>query len=180
MFGKERPQRPSRGVIAENANRSVDERFAELHRQHADRISRFVRRRSAAALVDDIVADVFVSLYKEMIRGTEPSEGWLYMVARRRIVDHWRSEERLQRVVTRLHQASRSEAGYDTIDDVLWVDQMLGTLNARQREALFHRYVRDTSLEEVAKSLQISERAAESLLARGRRSLAQSVRSVAS
>ena len=101
--------------------------------------------------------------------------GWMIVVARRRFVDHLRQTQREQ---TRLAliglDRDAMEPDWDSIgsDDALL---LLGQLASDQRAALIFRYIDDLAVRDVAELLGRSVSATESLLARGRRELAQRV-----
>ena len=142
-------------------------------------IFQFVLARSGdRAIADDVVADTFLAAAHALATGKEEVIGrpWLFVVARRRLIDHWRRGERERNRLKRLLELdpSRREHGhYDELpsngasDGVL---EALRSLPERQRAAIALRYLDDYSVTEIAEAMEIEYRAAESLLARGRRS----------
>lgn len=125
-------------------------------------------------LVDDIISATCECAMRAQLRGTirEVTPGWLQVVARRRLIDHWRAQDGQQGRAQRL--ASETQLVVEPHDpeaDALpgWVDD----LPERQRRALILRYVDGHSVAEVARQLESSYRATESLLARSRRGARQ-------
>lgn len=161
-------------VPAEGGREANRERLAALFDQHHDAVYRFSLARSGSpALAEDICAETFTEAARLYASASvEPvSIGWLLTVARRRLVDHWRSESRRRRRMERFTAEAQSQMSYDLIPEP--DDQVVGALNslsARQRAALTLRYLDDFSVVEVADALDCSYQAAESLLARARRS----------
>lgn len=88
-------------------------------------------------------------------------------------MDHWRRSATRRRLTVRLahHDALTVPSGdsHQPEDRVL---EALSSLPDRQRAALCLRYLDDFSVNEVAESLGVRYQAAESLLARARRSFA--------
>ncbi len=128
-------------------------------------------------LAEDLTAETFANAADRFAagRGTEVTAAWLMTVARRRLVDHWRRAasqrnrwERFGRQTLRLLEVEPS--GADSHDEDERVLAALSALPERQRGALTMRYIDEMSVSEVADSLELTYQAAESLLARARRS----------
>lgn len=150
-----------------------------LFEQHHDRVYRFLLARSGSAQVaEDVASDTFTDVARMCAsgRGGEITEAWLMTVARRRLVDSWRGAERHRRRVQRVSQlrpkvGAAADAGHDDL-----VVAALQSLADRQRLALTLRYLDDLSVAEVAEHLEMTYRAAESLLARARKSFERAYR----
>lgn len=122
-------------------------------------------------IAEDLTAETFAaaSRHFDAGRGAEVTPGWLFTVARRRLIDHWRAGESHGNKLRRLADVQRVSEPPDTDPDGR-VDVALASLPERQRAALSLRYLDDFSTSEVAAALEVSYKAAESLLARARRS----------
>jgi RNA polymerase sigma-70 factor (ECF subfamily) len=151
-------------------------RLEQLFDESYDSVYRYcLARCGSRVLAEDIAAEVFAELARRFGQGNvEPlSEGWLITVARRRLIDHWRSTDRHRRRLERV----AAMAGPNYVETWQEPDEVvlaaLGSLPARQRLALTLRYLDDLSVQEVADVLECRYQAAESLLARGRRSFAK-------
>ncbi len=105
-------------------------------------------------------------------RNETVSVAWLLTVARRRLIDHWRAQERHRRRLQRVIATSPPQVAVlpETDGAVL---AALRSLPDRQRLALTARYLDDLSVQEVADMLDTGYQAVESLLARARRSFAK-------
>lgn len=126
------------------------------------------------ALAEEITAQTFEAAARQFAcgHGGEVTPAWLTVVAKRRLVDHWRHLAARARAVARLDGAHRQRdepSEFSRDDDVT---AALESLPTRQRTVLTLRYLDDWGLDEIAGGLGISYRAVESLLARARRSFA--------
>lgn len=122
-------------------------------------------------VAEDVTSDVFVAAARA-IGGSDPTQvtrTWLLTTARRRLIDQWRRQSTQRNIAKRL--LSLPDSGTATLsDDRDRVHRALATLPDGQRLALTLRYLDNHSVAEVADELAVSYSAAESLLARARRS----------
>lgn len=135
----------------------------------------FLEHRSGnRAVAEDLTAQTFEAAIERFDagRGEEVTPAWLRTVARRRLVDHWRSLGAQRRRHARLILEYR-ETAPPPDDPDSEVDIALASLPIRQRAVLLLRYVDDLSVSEVAETLELTYKATESLLVRARRSFAQ-------
>lgn len=141
-----------------------------------DAVYRFsLARCGNATVAEDIASETFHAAANALTLGQEETIGrsWLFVVARRRMVDHWRRAERDRRRVLRVlelgeaqGQTSIEQATDGSGDAIL---AALASLPPRQRFALTLRYLDDRSVAEVAETMDLPYRTVESLLARGRK-----------
>jgi len=133
-----------------------------------------VVRTGSHTVAEDITAATFVDAARHVTKGDGPvvDVAWLYMVVRRRLVDHWRSAERHRRRIRRIIEWRAADGVVNTDADPTpeMVHQALASLPDRQRALLTLRYLDDRSVAEIAEALELTYRAAESALARARRS----------
>lgn len=156
----------------------VGDRRSELSRlfnDHYDAVYRFCRARTGSAdMADEVASDAFVEAARLFADGrqSEVTIGWLISVARNRMIDRWRANERQRKRLERLLQfrSERNDTSSTTQDEA--VMQALASLPERQRSVIVLRYLDGYSVSEVADALGCSYQATESLLARGRRSFA--------
>ena len=162
------------------ATRSCADTLERMFAQSFDRVFRFcLSRTRSVTRAEDVVSETFADAARTSERDPEAplGEEWLIAVARRRIIDMWRRDERERRRVTRLTSLRESfEAGqpansHDERDHVVLA--ALDELPERQRVALVLRHVDGYSVERVADTLDVSYRAAESLLSRARRNFSE-------
>jgi RNA polymerase sigma-70 factor (ECF subfamily) len=129
-----------------------------------------------AAVAEDLTAETFLAAVGATQQGAVPdvTVAWLIGVARHKLVDHWRRQNRDER--------SRTRAGRrDDVDDMddPWEEEVdraalyaaLAQLNGHQRAALTLKYLDGLTVAEVAEHLDRSVRATETLLVRARTAL---------
>ncbi len=159
---------------------STDFSLAAMYQAQASAIFGYVLMRCGSrSLAEDITAQTFLdaSRHDASGKGWEVSPGWLRVVARRRLIDHWRASSRHDRRIEALTTQMRSQrAPEDDLDDR--VQQALNSLSTPQRAALTLRYLEDFSVSEIAESLNLSYKAAESLLSRSRAAFAAAYEAV--
>lgn len=83
---------------------SGDDRFASLYRAHFRHIYAYCRRRVFPDQVDDLVADVFMAVWRR-IDDAPDADGalpWLYRVAHLTASNHWRGIRRKRRLQEKL------------------------------------------------------------------------------
>lgn len=127
----------------------------------------------SAAVAEDLTQDTFLAAVAELKknRQVETPVAWIYGIARHKLLDHYRRQERMERTV---HAATEAQA-YErelVVDDT---DEgreraiaALASVAAAQRAALVLCYIDGFSMAEAAELLGRSVEAVESLLARGR------------
>jgi len=115
------------------------ERFEALFRAHYTRVFRFVARRSAQAVVDDVVAETFLVAWRRLDDAPDDVLPWLLGVARRTLSTQQRSARRRAALGAKLADAHRAfeveqaEAGGELGAAVV---DALKRLGARDREAI--------------------------------------------
>ncbi len=126
-------------------------------------------RCGSRSVAEDLTSETFAAAIGRFDAGcgAEVTTAWLRTVAKRRLIDHWRRLASRDRSLIRLAGLATAPPApaTDPDDDV---DRALSSLPERQRAALVLRYLDDLSTSEVAVTLDISYKAAESLLARAR------------
>ena len=108
--------------------------FGSLYHRHYRAIREFCRRRVPKDVVDDVVAEPFLTAWRRIddIPRGEQSLLWLYGVAYRVIGNHWRSAARRRRLEDRL-QVINGGAASGTDDAVVAADQRRMVLDAAAR-----------------------------------------------
>lgn len=124
------------------------------------------------SVAEDVTARTFEAAARAFAdgRGHEVTPAWLTTVAKRRLVDHWRKAGRRERLGEALQSAAKTSAP-TPVADTPEVWEALDALPPSQRAAVTLRYLEEWSVSEIADGLDLSYKAAESLLARGRTSL---------
>src|SRR5215211_3336420 len=134
----------------------------------------FARCRDAG-LAEDLTSETFMAAVSAVNRDSaaEMTVGWLIVVARRRLVDHWRRREREHRVVI-TWDADQPDDAPDLWEQSIDVDLALAALERvgpHHRAALTLRYLDGLSVAGVACVLDRGFHATEGLLQRARRAL---------
>lgn len=154
-----------RGVMGDEA------RFERIYRAYADQVHAYARRRSDAVTADEVVADVFLVVWRRLDH--VPSEGlpWLLAVARRVLANHRRSRRREVALRDRLgevwpgHQPQADQG----------LLSALGTLGERDREVLLLVAWEGLSHAEIAEVLSIRRAAVATRVHRARQRLANAL-----
>ena len=143
--------------------------FQRLLDEHRTDVYRFLVAAVGRQAADDCFQETFLSALRAYPRLRDASNlrGWLFTIATRKTLDHWRGERRRPIPLERLPERAAPEPPDG--DPELWT--AVGTLPPMQRAAVIHRYVLDLSYAEIAGALGISEDAARANAYEGRRKL---------
>ena len=143
--------------------------YHRLHDEQRVDVYRFLVASVGRQAADDCFQETFLSALRAYpkLRDASNLRGWLFTIATRKALDHWRVEGRTPLPVERLpeHEAPEPTDG----DPQLW--RAVRTLPPMQRAAVIHRYVLDLPYAEVAQALGISEEAARANTYEGRKKL---------
>lgn len=123
------------------------------------------------AVAEDLTQETFVAAVREikMKAQVEAPLPWVMGIARHKLLDHYRREEREERRLALAFAGESQDVEFDPggASDASALDA-LGQIPGAQRAALSLRYLDGYSVPEVAHALGRSVHATESLLARGR------------
>lgn len=113
-------------------------RFEQIYRAHADAVAAFARRRSDASTADEVVADVFLVVWRRLEEIPQDPLPWLLGVGRRALANRLRSAAREQALYGRMRRelpapATASPSRSDLDEAVL---AALRRVNERDREVL--------------------------------------------
>jgi RNA polymerase sigma factor (sigma-70 family) len=102
----------SESGVTSRGDPGQDAQFDELYRRFYRPVRDYCRRRVASDLVDDVVAETFVTAWRRLgdVPIGEQALVWLYAVAYRAIGHQWRSSARRRRLDTRLRSVVRHPA----------------------------------------------------------------------
>lgn len=159
------------------ADRELDRqaRFRRVYDDSFQRISDYARRRVAPSEVADVVADVFLVVWRRFDDVPPGSEAmpWTYGVARRVVAEHRRSARRSDRLNARLKStAPRDRGGPEGSDRAVEVEVALSRLRSLDRELLMLTYWDELKPVEIAALLGVSVNAVVIRLHRARRRFA--------
>ncbi len=148
--------------------------FAALYEEMLPNVYRYATARLGVLVGEEVCSDVFHAAAKALRegRGAEVTPAWLMTVARNKVIDQWRRQERRQKI-THLVSVRRVDLIEPSAEDEAskqWTDVMhaLDQLPERYRTLLTLRYLDDLTVAELARVSGQSESATESALARAR------------
>jgi RNA polymerase sigma factor (sigma-70 family) len=143
--------------------------FQRLLEEHRTDVYRFLVASVGRQAAEDCFQETFLSALRAYPRLKDASNlrGWLFTIATRKALDHWRGERRRPLPVEQLPDPVAPE--HPDGDPELWT--AVGSLPPMQRAAVIHRYVLDLPYAEIADALGISEEAARANTYEGRRKL---------
>ncbi|MET9266663.1 RNA polymerase sigma factor [Amycolatopsis sp. NPDC004079] len=128
-------------------------------------------RCGARALAEDLTAETFLAAVNGTQLEIPPviTVGWLIGIARHKLVDHWRRQERERRGLQVLGgRREEPEDPWDERLDAMVVREVLENLEPHYRAALTLRYLDGLPVPQVAEYLGRGVRSAEGLLVRAR------------
>jgi RNA polymerase sigma-70 factor (ECF subfamily) len=131
-----------------------------LHDQHAHALWSYVVGLTGGdrARAQDIVQETLLRAWRNQVgleQVTGSGRGWLFTVAKRIVIDEWRSAGRRPVVVTdQVPERSVEDTAQQTVDRRL-VRSALQTLSTEHRQVLFECYFRDASVADAAETLGV-------------------------
>jgi len=154
--------------------------FAEIVNRHFQPVYRLVwRMTGGAADAEDLAQEAFVKLWKNpaQLREGAALKGWLMRVASNAVIDGSRRPRpsALEEAPEIRDPQARPDAPLDREQAARLVDARVAALPDRQRQALSLVYFEGLTNIEAADAMEVSVDALESLLARARRSLKDSL-----
>lgn len=160
-------------VVSEHTATDADPRrqLVALYDDALPKVYGYLRRRCASrAVAEDLTSETFLAAAHAVRRGTvaDLSIAWLVRVARNKLVDHWRRQEREQRELELVEVADEADPWDARLDAVVARDT-LATLAPQHRGVLTLRYVDDLAVAQIAECLDRTVGATEVLLVRARR-----------
>jgi RNA polymerase sigma-70 factor (ECF subfamily) len=132
-------------------------------------------------VAEDLTQETFLAAVSELKKGRQVAApiAWIYGIARHKLLDHYRRQERDELDQPLAFEADEVEAELVLPDDAQAREravQALASVAASQRAPLLLCYVEGFSVAETAALLGTSVEAVKSLLARGRQSFKRSYR----
>lgn len=148
--------------------------FESLFRSEYQRVQTYLLRRCANYdTIEDVLAETFLCAHQTSEQGKDETvtPAWLNVVAKRRLVDHWRraSTQRKAKHSLQFQFSTLDSHNFDHEGRDSGVHETLALLSTRQRQALTLRYLEGHTVTEVATRMRLTYSATESLLARSRR-----------
>jgi RNA polymerase sigma-70 factor, ECF subfamily len=140
--------------------------------EFAAQLDRFIRARVESASAEDILQDMFMKLQSRIDEFQDPAklQGWLFLVARNAIIDHYRTRKKTSELPVSL-PAELSEDQTEEKELKAVFRRLLYSLPEPYRDALVLTEFEGLTQEELAKHLGISLSGAKSRVQRGREQL---------
>ena len=155
--------------------------FESLVRRHLDAIYGYLYRLTgSAADAEDLAQETFLRVWQKAgsyAPGRVRAATWLHTIAHRLAVDGFRKRRELTRAVLPEKADERADPATQqaALEQQRLLDQALTQLPERQRAAILLCQVQGFSNAQAAEIIGVKVRALESLLARARRSLRESL-----
>lgn len=156
-----------------------DGAFRSVYTEVYPDLLRFVQRRTAPAQAEDVVAEVFLVVWRrleDLPRSAGETRAWIFGVARNVLLNAHRSERRRDALGIRLADPTLQpppEAGTDRVISRVDLTQAWRWLSARDQEAIALAVFEDLTSAQAAHVLGISPVAFRLRLSRARRALRQ-------
>lgn len=158
--------------------RAGEARFLSLYETYRNHVAAYCRRRAALDQVDDLIAEVFLTVWKKIDDAPEGEEAlaWIYRIAYLVLTNHWRGSGRKKRLHDKL-QSMGIEATGSLQEQVVVRDELRGVVEAAQRlrpgdqEILRLSLWEHLSHDEIGEVLGIQPNAAKQRLHRARKAL---------
>jgi RNA polymerase sigma factor (sigma-70 family) len=137
--------------------------FQHLLDAHARDVHRFLIAMLGPVEADDVYQETWLAALRAYPGLTDTSnlKGWLFTVAHRKGIDHFRARARRATPVGEpadLPQAPAADGVAGVADEDLWA--AVAALPDKQRTALALRFIADSAYAEIATAMEISEPAA--------------------
>jgi RNA polymerase sigma-70 factor, ECF subfamily len=172
------PTRSELGTLTARMREGDETAFREFHRVYFPRLFRYlyVVLNGDADAAQDVLQETLLRVVRHVRRFDDETAfwGWLTRLARSAAIDHGRRTLRRLRLL-RFFAAENAAPSEPPTD--LWpmVEAVLERLDVADQSILRAKYERNAAVGEIAADLRITEGAAESRLARARRTLRERV-----
>ena len=151
------------------------ERFERLYRDHASLIRRYAARRGDRAEADDVVADVFLAVWRRLDEVPTEPVGWLLGIARGVMSNQRRAEDRHAALIVRLAHEQTARADGAQSESEVGLVNALGTLSAGDQELLLLTAWEQLSNAQIAQVLDLPRGTVAVRLHRARRRMRQAL-----
>lgn len=114
--------------------RSGEARFLSLYETYRNHVAAYCRRRASADHVDDLVAEVFLTVWRKIDDAPDDEEAlpWIYRISYLVLTNHWRGTGRKKRLHAKLESLG-VDVAHSPQDQVVIRDELRAVLEAAQR-----------------------------------------------
>lgn len=154
-------------------NSAREQRFTDVFGATHQAVTRFVARRVPSSMVDDVVAEVFLTAWRRLDDVGDPPLPWLYVTARNVIANSVRGSKRADALAVRIAETALGVFGIepDPADAaVVHLDlaHAWERLSAAEQEVLSLAYWEDLPAPEIGEVLGLTPVAVRARLSRAR------------
>jgi RNA polymerase sigma-70 factor, ECF subfamily len=144
--------------------------FSSVYADFHEPLRRFVAARVAEPAVDDVLQEIYLRIHAHLrdVRDCSRLPAWIYQIARRAVVDHYRSRRLVAELAEGLPAPEDPCADEVECEVVSWLNGMIGSLPPRYANALALAVGEGLSQQEIADRLGLSLSGAKSRVQRGR------------
>jgi len=139
------------------------EAFSDLYNTYFEKIYVFVFYRvSHKEVAEDLTEDIFLKAYQQLknLTATEAFQGWLYKIARNRIIDYYRSKKESVALEGLENSLSYEQALVDVIEleaqQKIFL-QLLNELGPEQQSVIKMKFIEELDNDAIAASLGKTE-----------------------
>jgi RNA polymerase sigma-70 factor (ECF subfamily) len=151
------------------------ERFEAIYKAQAGAIRSYVRRRLDASEADDVVADVFLVVWRRLEEVPAEPLPWLLGIARRVLANRRRAETRSEALQNRLRNEALVRGADGDPEGELATIRALGTLSELDQELLLLVAWEGLSRSQLAAALELGQGAVRMRLHRARQRFARAL-----
>lgn len=131
-----------------------------LYRDHARVLRSFVAGLlgSDRGSADDVVQETFVRAWRHRLdlqQDPRSPRSWLFTVARRVVINQWRTDQRRPQLHSEAFVEAAVEDGTSAVDNREFIREGLRRLTPEHRQVLIECYLRDSRQDEVAARLGV-------------------------
>ncbi len=149
----------------------------DLYDEAVPQVHGYLTRRCRGRLVaEELTSEVFLAAVKAVKAGKveRVTVAWLIGIARHKLVDHWRAQEREQRRLRAVAgELDTGTDGWEAVIDRHLAEEVLASLAPHHRAALTLRYLDALPVASVAEHLDRTVGATEALLTRSKAAFRQ-------
>lgn len=145
--------------------------FENLYARHADRVFSYLRRHVDVVPAEELLQDVFFKLhkYKSNYAKGSPFLPWMFTIARRTLIDHYKKNEtRIARASDPLETSPEPVSPEKASNSLT---ELIQSLPEEQKHIFERRYLQDWSFEDIAREMMTSPENIRQRVSRGLKKL---------
>ncbi len=150
-------------ALLDKACRGDEGAFSQLYQAYFEKIYKFLYYRvNHKETAEDLTEDVFIKAYQNItnLQNVNLFEGWLFQIARNRLIDHYRSKKQtvdLDEVIEILEYEDATVDVLDLESKQKILLELLKELTTEQRQVIRLKFFEDLSNSEIASLINKTE-----------------------